>query len=530
MSKKKSRQRVKGKPEILKGHERVGKRFIPPFLQIDKLSPSSWYLDRFPELVWLALLSDQQGYRAAVDYAIKLSDIVNSVVADPKRKCGFYMASDYLAITDSEQAEIISKMDKELSNALDNCLGTILKFYRDFPMGWLVSTSWMNETSIGLEALESIKNAMRNRIDRTSKPAMECQVLAWVLECKSGKVRFPVGMDIPDPNLISEYPDTEESKKMAALVRASIGAFFSMREPKSDWVAYFWRHSYNISACEYPAEDTSSTVSEGEDFRQILEIGAQFHLEGEAELQALWNRTKIDPYAPTQVNVIAGLLSRNLQFTSDIVQNPYLWRMPTGAILIRCMVETQIRLQWLIKCGEDKDYKEYVEFGLGQEKLLLEHYKRISQDDRPDRQMILDDIERREEWINAQLYTFLLPVDIGGGTHGKDLRKLAEEAGLLDMHRLVYSPLSSYAHGHWNAVARLNLSPCVNPLHGVHYLPALPQRPISFSCPIDAVDFYADCFKLASKKLTGQQGESQAASSYLANIAPAFKNLLGQAD
>lgn len=530
MSKKKGRRRTEGRPEILKGHRRVGKQFIPPFLQIDKLSLSSWYLDRFPELIWLALLSDQQEYRAAVNYAIKLSDIVNSVVEDTKRKCGFYMASDYLSITDSEQAEIISRMDEELRDALDTCLGTTLKFYPDFPMGWLVSTNWMNETSIGLEGLESIKNAMRTRIDRTSKPAMECQVLAWFMECKSGKVKFPVGMDIPDPNLISEYPDSEESKKMAAHVRASIGAFVSMRERKSDWVTSFWRHSYNISACEYPAEDTSPVVSETGNFRQILEIGARFHSEGEAELQALWNRAKIDPYASTQANVIAGLLSRNLQFASDIVQNPYLWRMPTGAILVRCIVETQIRLQWLIKCGKDEDYKEYVEFGLGQEKLLLEHYKRISQDDRPDRQMILDDIERREAWINAQLYTFLLPVDIGGGTHGKDLRTLAEEAGLLDMHRLVYSPLSSYVHGHWNAVARLNLSPCLNPLHGVHYLPALPQRPINFSCPIDAVDSYADCYKLAGEKLTGQQTESQTASNYLANIAPAFKTLLGDAD
>lgn len=528
--KKKKRQSAKGTPQFLKGHKRIGKRFIPPFLQIPNISPSSWYIDRLPELIWLTLLSDQQGYQAAVNYAIKLSDIVNSVVEVEKRKCGFYMASDYLSLSEDERTQIISKMGEELNNAIDMSVGTILKFYPDFPMGWLVSEKWMKGTSIGLEGLDSIKNAVRTRIDRTSKPAMECQVLAWFMECKSGKVKFPMGMDIPDPNLISEYPNSDESKEMAARIRASLGAFVAMRERKSDWANSFWKHSFEISACEYPNEGASPRLPKSVDLSETLKIGAQFHSEVEAELQALWNRTRFDPREATKANVIAGLLSRNLQFASDIVQNPDLWRMPTGIILIRCMAETLIRLQWLIKCGKDKDYREYVEFGLGQEKLLLEHHKRIAQEDRPDRKAILDDIERREAWVNTQLYTFLLPVDVGGGPHGKDLRALSEEAGLLDLHRLVYSPFSSYVHGHWNAIARLNLSRCQNPLHADHHIPVVPPRPISFSCPIDAVNFYDDSYRLASEQLSGQQMESRAVGDYLANIASVFRELLDQAD
>jgi hypothetical protein len=194
------------------------------------------------------------------------------------------------------------------------------------------------------------------------------------------------------------------------------------------------------------------------------------------------------------------------------------------------MVETEIRLQWLIKCGKEEDFKEYVDFGLGQEKLLVEHYKRISQSDRPDKQMILDDIEQRESWINSQLYSFLLSVDIGGGAQGKDLRTLADEAGLLDLHRLVYSPLSSYVHGHWNSVARLSLSRCLNPLHGGHYLPIMPHRPASMSCPIDAVNYYAECYELAGVGLTGNLTESQAAVNYFTNIGPAFQAVLDQDD
>jgi hypothetical protein len=532
MAKQKKKQHSKSRVEILQNHKRVGKKFIPLLLQYPegKLSVVSWYHDMLPEFLWIALLCDQQGYRAAVDNAVKLSGILNSVVQDTKQKCGFCLASDYLSISDDERKEVISKIDQKLGKILDPCLGTILKFYPDFPMAWLVSDKWMNNTSMGLEGLESIKNAVRTRTDRFSKPAMECQVLAWFMDCKSGKIKFPAGMDIPDPNLISEYPETDRSRAMAARVRASLKAFADMREQKSDWANIFWRHSFEISPCEYPSEDTVHRLPEAKDLTGILEIGDKFSSEGRAELRDLWNKVRIDLCEPVRHNVIAGLLARSLQFASDIVNNPYLWRMPISAILIRCMVENEIRLQWLIKCGKDKDFKDYVEFGLGQEKLLVEHYKRISQSDRPDRQMILDDIKEREKWIDSQLYSFLLPVDIGGGAQGKDIRTLAEEADVLDLHRLVYSPLSSYVHGHWNAIARLNLSHCLNPLHGGHYLPELPQRPTSFSCALDAVNSYANCYELVSRAFTSAIVESQAALNYMTDLGPAFEAILEEAD
>ena len=532
MAKQKKKQTGKNKGEILRNHKRIGKRFIPPLLQYPegKIHPVNWYRDFLPEFLWIALLCDQQGYKVAVKNTIKLSDTVNSVINDTKRTGGFCIASDYLSLNDEERKLIISKVDQELGKILDSCLGTILKFYPDFPMGWLVSDKWMEKTSVGLEGLVSIKSAVRARVDRFSRPAMECQVLAWVMMCKSGKIQYPAEMEIPDPNLISEYPDTDESKRMGAHVRSCLKAFVLISEQRSNWISSFWRHSFEISPCEYPSEDMVHGLPEAKDLTRILEIGAQFSSEGRKELRNIWNKARIDTYEPARTNVVAGLLARSLQFASDIVQNPYLWRMPISAILIRCMVENEIRLQWLIKCGKEGDFKEYIDFGLGQEKLLVEHYKRISQSDRPDQKMILEEIEKREAWIDSQLYSFLIPVDIGGGVQGKDLRALADEAGLLDLHRLVYSPLSSFVHGHWNCVARLNLSRCLNPLHGGHYIPELPQRPTSFPCALDAVNSYANCYELVSMALTDAIVESQASLNYMKDLGPAFDAILEQAD
>lgn len=530
MAIKKNKKRPgKSKSQVLQDHKRVGKRFIPPLLVYpgDKLSFVSWYRDLLPEFLWIALLCDQQGYRVAVDSVIKLSDIVNTVVRNKRRRCGFCLASDYDSIEYDGREEVISKIDQELRNILNPCIGIVVKFYPDFPMSWLVSSKWINEISIGLEALEDIKRAIRLRTDKTSKASMECQVLAYVMEVKSGKLKLH---EFHDPNLISEYPNSDESRKMAAFVRAMMNGLILMRELKTDWASKFWRHSYAISPCEYPSIDSGTRLSGSTHINRILEVGDQFTIDGKEELKTLWNKVTVDLANPKRTDVIAGLLARNLQFACDIVQSPNLWIMPIAAILIRCMVETQIRLQWLIKCGTDKDFDEYVKFGLGQEKLLVEHYKRISEDDRPDRQLILDDIQTREAWINSQLFTFLLPVDIGAGTQGKDLRTLAQEAGALDLHRLVYSPLSSAVHGHWNTIARLNLSPCLNPLHCGHHLPILPSRPINLSCAIDAIDFYANCYELVSSELTGESMESKAASTYMGSIEKAVQAFTDETD
>jgi len=537
VSDKKSRntQSKKPKSEVLKGHKKVGTKYLPPFMTYPKLETISWGQDMLLEFLWLALLSDQRGYRVAVQNAIKLSDIMNTVVEE-SRKRGFNLASDFDEALQGERDEVMSKIDGGLRKSLDSCVGLITKFYPEFPMKWLVSEKWMKEASVGLDGLEQIKNAIRTRRDRTSKLAMECQVLAFVMEGNAGKLT--VNSEIArDLNLVSEYPESDESRKMAAQVRAALNALLGHRKKSRTWPNYFLRHSFEISPCEYGSEskdfeksypDVMDAVEPKEAVmtvvNKIFEFGEQFENMAQMEFKNMWNDARVDLANPTRHDVIIGLLARNLQLVCDVVQNPGLWIMPISAIIVRCMIETQIRLAWLIKCGNDTDFKDYIEYGLGQEKLYVEHLKRLSVEDRLDKKQIIEDIEGREKWISAQRSTFLLAVDIGGGNKGKDLRVMADEAGILDMHRLGYSPLSSAVHGHWNTIAGLNLTPCLNPLHGRHWLPALPKRPISLSFLFDAVNCYSECFELVSLSFTCKEIESKAVQSYLEQIREVFNS------
>ncbi|MEE8585500.1 MAG: hypothetical protein V3T83_11675, partial [Acidobacteriota bacterium] len=123
------------------------------------------------------------------------------------------------------------------------------------------------------------------------------------------------------------------------------------------------------------------------------------------------------------------------------------------------------------------------------------------------------ELEHRQAWLTAQKWGFLQEVDVGGGTHGKDLRKLAEEANCSELRSLLYQPMSSSVHGHWNSVARQNLDLCLNPLHGFHRLPAEFPRPLDIQPCWVVMDLYDRSYELLSK-LLGKKDRSEASSNW----------------
>ena len=78
---------------VLRGYRRMGKRFIPPFLQHMSLTESRWMDERVPELIWIALLIQVFGLKRGTEIALK--------IAKSAAKCGqptqkaFAAASDY---------------------------------------------------------------------------------------------------------------------------------------------------------------------------------------------------------------------------------------------------------------------------------------------------------------------------------------------------------------------------------------------------------------------------------------------------
>lgn len=164
------------------------------------------------------------------------------------------------------------------------------------------------------------------------------------------------------------------------------------------------------------------------------------------------------------------------------------------------MVDNYINLAWIFIDPPTRS-KKFIEYGLGQQKLMIEHRKKELEKKGvkdPDNDPVIKGLE---DWVNSQRYTFLTTVSVGSWTD-IDTRKMAEEAGCLDFYRYAFSPFSSAVHSQWDHVSKYNLAVCANPLHRYHKAPIDPELYIDPDYFYRAAKYVNKAFHLFDQKLS----------------------------
>jgi uncharacterized protein DUF5677 len=492
---------------VLRNHVQYGKKFRPPLLDYmltaghgpPNLEWVRWVL---PEVLWIGLLIRKHGIHRAgelVHAAVKAGrNVVNPTIRS------YCLASDYV-FKEKEQEKFIDALGGGPLSELSQAFAAFVKSYRDFPMAWMVQKTDL-EGAAETDELENIKRLVLEMLSRRDRPAMEIQVCALFSIVATGILSL---RDVPDLNLISEYPETEPSKLMGSRVRSILNVFFASTTD-SAWATAFWECGRRISQCEVLKWDVA--LPNPTALMEANQAGTRFARAVFVEIQQLAEMFLPDAHNPSRSEVLLGLLQRQGLIAADIARMPTLTMSPWAEMGQRAMAETLIRLKWLAVQDSPENYEWFVNYGLGQEKLYIEHLKTLveNREVRPDYDEILAQIEARESWLSYQRFSWLQEVDVGGGTHDKDLRKLAEEAGCGDLRNLVFQPMSAVVHGHWNAIAQQNLTLCYNPLHGIHRLPYEYARPIQLSVVAAVLDLYSECYLVVSA-LAGTQSINSAA-------------------
>lgn len=196
----------------------------------------------------------------------------------------------------------------------------------------------------------------------------------------------------------------------------------------------------------------------------------------------------------TEVHEVVGaLLTRQATLAIQFAQTPSAWNGHMAPLVLRAMVDVHITLAWIFKDPVDRSHK-FIAYGLGQEKLTLEHLKVVVKErgDDPDKDSSIRDLEG---WINSQRFTFLTEVNVGSWS-GITTRKMAEEAGCLELYSRSYLPYSAATHSMWNHVAKYNLRQCENPLHRYHRIPSNPAMSFELDYIHGAANYLNKTFKL----------------------------------
>jgi len=442
-----------------------------------------------PEYLWLGLLADRLGERESAVAGSTLAHISRD--HEPQSpKPAFALTSDYSCLTSGAHSQIMSDLEKRgLLRRVSEALCPLLALYTDCPLAFLLKHESAYARAVDLDtALATLKRVSLDMLDRRGRLAMIAQTTAVHIRLAAGELRIPKGTPFDNLDAIFDYPDTEDSTALASLVRATLTVPTQVLQGESPWCSYFWRHGYDVSVCEFHEEpDVGPPAEDDTLITDLLRVGSDFRLAVVKEVTADWTRARIDLSAPLKSEVLGALLARQVRFATAVAGSPDLWAVDVGRIVLRCMVDTHITLAWLIRQGTNESYNAFVEYGLGQEKLLLEHLRsRLDETDLFTAQL-KERIHGMKQWIDAQLMTELLPVNVGAWS-GKNTRDMAEEAGCKDIYDLSYSPHSAVLHGAWNAIARTNLRFCANPLHRLHRVPSFREPPLLLESMIQAVE------------------------------------------
>jgi len=170
-------------------------------------------------------------------------------------------------------------------------------------------------------------------------------------------------------------------------------------------------------------------------------------------------------------DVILGLLARQYQLWVVAILSPAVSTAPVAPLILRALADATITIAWL--SANPESAQQYKRYSAGRLKLLMEHWK--ARETPEAREFVADYADQLTEIVDAEQWAGILPVELGSW-NGKDIRSMAVETGLKDIYDLVYSPMSSEAHGEWIPLKQRFMRPCAEALHPTHWLPAL-ERP-----------------------------------------------------
>lgn len=192
------------------------------------------------------------------------------------------------------------------------------------------------------------------------------------------------------------------------------------------------------------------------------------------ELRVRCEAYKPDFQAPEIFNVATALLARQATLTIELASAPQLWNYHSAPLFLRAMADVHITLSWILLDPTTRA-RQYIDHGLGQAVLALEHKrKKLESADADSKKMLEEFISAQEQWINAQKWNFLVEVNVGAWSE-KTTREMAEEAGILDFYNHVYTPFSQCAHSTWHHVGRFNSAPSESALTRQLWMPRIAE-------------------------------------------------------
>jgi len=441
------------RPTPLTKMRREGKILQGQIKQLKNIQFSSWINDVLPEVLWSVLIVSAfprdaalDIFRGIIEQAAAHRDVLGKRRLDHSQLCKLDQKSFNFLF-----AKLCA--DEAVVAALSPLL--ILEGLPDRER-WAALLPEPDTSS----AWDRLADAVTTAFDHQSQEATDCRWLKVRTEVAYG-MKFPSRLE-EQLLEICEYPNRGDERGVRASIRAMEMAFRAgglKGDVVSEWPAKFWAETWAKTQCwPFNPDDDAKTTDHSELFKRLQELDQKLFEHFVDTVQT----TDTDPRhdgAFGLVFFIMGLLTVTLKSTVG--------QTTQGRLNLRTAVEALINLTFLASKDDPTIWLQYRNYGTGQAKLS---YLKFNKDDAPTfvTAELLEGLANADVWLEHQ--------DIKlGAWSDKNLRAMAEEAGIKPFYDKYYDALSGYTHSNWAAVRHSAFGICLNPLHRFHRVP-FPMR------------------------------------------------------
>jgi len=432
-------------------HKKSGKLLIPPFCQLPNADLMSWVDDRFPEMLWAALIINNFNRSDALSFFRKTAEYFSKLPASDQ-------PAD-LTLTELgklDNALLMEYFGSICSNKRTRDALSPLLLFDKLPGKETWREIIISDVS-DQKRWQTLQASVFHCYDHQSQDSTDCR---WI------RVYYQIirkKMYLPTPELIKElllYPRYGDMRAVRPTIRAAEGALAFLVEPEkkpsNSWSTDFWNDCLKKTCCaELPTMKNEDEEIMSPSATSIQELVEQLS----AHCEMSRSTTGIDAQFDTTFGIAFYCLGIFHEILSKSASSTIISRMA-----LRGIAECYITLKYLVENDDPDLWLTYRKYGTSQAKLALLKYEEMGCHP----ECVDYDILKMN--ANQDISQEFTTINLGNWDKN-NLRAMSEKAGVKSEYDLYYSWSSGYIHGTWSAINESVFTICSNPLHRFHKIP-----------------------------------------------------------
>jgi hypothetical protein len=471
------------------GHERRGKRYVPPMRNFPiPTTIREFRKQALPDFLWLLTMLQKRPLSEGAGPTGRALDLGQAAYSrahargalDGATEPVFHgLLTDWERVPEQERAELLRDFRRlRIYNAVVPAgFAHALAAYADAPGRWLIEPRY----AAGL--VPSASKAERHLWElvrlggRAQQPLATNAMFLWLRGLiMARRIHFP-----PHPvftDILPRYPNGVNDGERAVAettLRAMFLAAFYQRDGSPEtlaWCQRFWRANLALFECGVKRRDPPDPPD-----REKVKIGTARCLRLQERFLTAVGDSDPDLWDSDRYDVLTGMTWRVLRIAGHLISHPAQWSEEHGYPAIRSMFEALVQMRWMLSVEATRPtvWFEFKDYGRGKSKQLkLNTEQSIAKLTGEPKEILERLLPKLTEEANRDGSEEFQDISTAGTfIDDKSLFTMADEVGMGDMYQSTLVPASSSLHGDWSALDDLYLDRCLHPLHGPHALPRI---------------------------------------------------------